>query len=116
MLSEHNLGRDLIKQPRQFIAGKTITKQVFTNTVSSYIKLMREHIGKGNEKNAISFLIGEAKLSSSKQKELLRDFENFFSLLLLHSVFAIAEKEKMTFRSRTLLPISFLNYFYYYCV
>lgn len=74
MLSQHKQGRELIKQMQESIVNEIINKNAFVDAASSYVNLLRNHIEKENK---ILFPMSDSKLSVSKQKELLNNFENF---------------------------------------
>jgi hemerythrin-like domain-containing protein len=73
MLAQHKQGRELIKQMQESIANKIINKNAFVDAASSYINLLRNHIEK---EDSLLFPLSDTKLSASKQKELLKNFEN----------------------------------------
>jgi len=74
MLAEHTMGRDFIRQMRESVTDNSVKKNEFVNSSQGYISLMRAHIEK---ENTILFPMGDAKLSDSKQKELIEAFEKF---------------------------------------
>jgi hemerythrin-like domain-containing protein len=73
MLAQHKQGREFIKLMQESIVNKIINKKAFVNAASSYVNLLRNHIEKENK---ILFPMSDTKLSASKQKELLNNFEN----------------------------------------
>jgi len=73
MLSEHEQGRNLIKQMQESIADNKIKKNAFIEAGIEYLTLLRNHIKK---EDTILFPLGDARLSVSEQKQLLIDFEN----------------------------------------
>ena len=73
MLSEHTLGRDLIKQMQVNLLKDEVDSQGFVDAAKSYVRLLRAHIQK---ENTILFPLIEVKMSTSEQAELLRSFEN----------------------------------------
>ena len=73
MLSEHTLGRDLIKQMQDNLLKNEVDSQGFVEAAKSYVRLLRAHIQK---ENTILFPLIEVKMSASEQAELLRSFEN----------------------------------------
>jgi len=73
MLAQHRQGRELINQMEQSIENKIINRQVFVNSASSYVNLLRNHI---ERENSMLFPMSDAKLPVLKQKELLDNFEN----------------------------------------
>lgn len=73
MLSEHTLGRDLIKQMQDNLLKDEVDSQGFVDAAKSYVRLLRAHIQK---ENTILFPLIEVKMSTSEQAELLRSFEN----------------------------------------
>lgn len=73
MLAQHKQGRELIQQMQNSIINKIINKNAFVGAASSYVSLLRNHIEK---ENTILFPMSDTKLSASKQKELLNNFEN----------------------------------------
>jgi len=73
MLSEHTLGRDLIKQMQDNLLKDKVNSQGFIEAAKSYVRLLRAHIQK---ENTILFPLIEVKMSTSEQAELLRSFEN----------------------------------------
>jgi hemerythrin-like domain-containing protein len=72
MLSQHNLGRDLIKKMQESILFNPVNKTGFINAAENYVYLMRVHI---NKENNILFPICDTELSASEQNDLLRRFE-----------------------------------------
>jgi hemerythrin-like domain-containing protein len=74
MLEEHDAGRKFIKQMDLASTDNTINKEDFVKSARGYISLMRAHIKKENE---VLFPIGDMKLSPSKQRDLLKAFEEF---------------------------------------
>ena len=73
MLAQHKQGRELIKQMQESIVNKIINKNAFVDAASSYVNLLRNHIEK---EDTILFPMSDTKLPASKQKELLKNFEN----------------------------------------
>ena len=73
MLAQHKQGREFIKQMQKSILNKIINKNTFVGASSSYVSLLRNHIKK---EDTILFPMSDNKLSASKQKELLNNFEN----------------------------------------
>jgi hemerythrin-like domain-containing protein len=73
MLAQHKQGRELIKQMQESIVNKIINKNAFVDAASSYVNLLRNHIEK---EDSLLFPLSDTKLSASKQKELLKNFEN----------------------------------------
>jgi hemerythrin-like domain-containing protein len=73
MLAQHKQGRELIKQMQESIVNKIINRNVFVDAASSYVNLLRNHIEK---EDTLLFPLSDTKLSASKQKELLKNFEN----------------------------------------
>jgi hemerythrin-like domain-containing protein len=73
MLAQHKQGRELIKQMQESIVNKIINRNVFVDAASSYVNLLRNHIEK---EDTLLFPLIDTKLSASKQKELLNNFEN----------------------------------------
>ena len=59
---------------QESIENKKINKQAFTSSALSYVNLLRNHIEKENTK---LFPVSDSKLSASKQKKLLDDFEKY---------------------------------------
>ncbi|HNX22580.1 MAG TPA: hemerythrin domain-containing protein [Spirochaetota bacterium] len=74
MLAEHTMGRDFIRQMRESVTDNSYMKDEFVKSAQGYISLMRAHIEK---ENTVLFPMGDAKLSDSKQKELIDAFEKF---------------------------------------
>jgi hemerythrin-like domain-containing protein len=72
MLAQHKQGRELIKQMQESIVNKIINKNAFVDAASSYVNLLRNHIEK---EGTLLFPLSDTKLSASKQKELLNNFE-----------------------------------------
>lgn len=72
MLSEHQQGRDFIRQMQESTFNHKINKSTFANAASSYVTLLKSHIEKENN---VLFPMGDARLSSLGQKELLVAFE-----------------------------------------
>lgn len=72
MLAQHKQGREFIKQMQESILNKTINKNAFVTSASSYVFLLRNHIEK---EDTVLFPLSDTKLAASKQKELLKDFE-----------------------------------------
>jgi hemerythrin-like domain-containing protein len=73
MLAQHKQGRELIKQMQESIVNKIINRNAFVDAASSYVNLLRNHIEK---EDSLLFPLIDTKLSASKQKELLNNFEN----------------------------------------
>lgn len=73
MLSEHTLGRDLIKQMQDNLRKDKVDSQGFIEAAKSYVRLLREYIQK---ENTILFPLIEVKMSASEQAELLSKFES----------------------------------------
>jgi hemerythrin-like domain-containing protein len=73
MLDQHKQGRGFIKQMQESISNKTINKIAFVDAASSYVRLLRNHIEK---ENTFLFPMCDAKLSATKQQELLNNFES----------------------------------------
>lgn len=73
MLSQHKQGHELIKQMQESVVNKIINRNAFVDTASSYVNLLRNHIEK---EDTLLFPLSDTKLSASKQKELLKNFEN----------------------------------------
>jgi hemerythrin-like domain-containing protein len=73
MLSEHQQGRNFIKQMQESIINHTINKNAFVDAALPYVNLLRNHIAKENN---VLFPMGDARLSESDQIELLNDFKN----------------------------------------
>jgi hemerythrin-like domain-containing protein len=73
MLSEHQQGRNFIKQMQESTVNYKINVTAFAYAASSYVSLLRNHIVKENN---ILFPMGDARLSESDQNELLTDFES----------------------------------------
>ena len=73
MLDQHKLGRGFIKQMEESISNIIINKNAFVDAASSYVTLLRNHIEK---EDTFLFPLGDAKLSASKQQELLHNFED----------------------------------------
>ena len=72
MLSEHTLGRKLIKEMNDSVEGGKLDKESFAQAAIDYTYLMRSHIDKENN---ILFPMGDSRLTESQQKELLEKFE-----------------------------------------
>ena len=72
MLSEHNQGRNYIRQMKESISGESTDKQAFAKAAMSYITLMRNHIDKENN---ILFMLGDQRIPEETQQELLEEFE-----------------------------------------
>ena len=73
MLSQHKQERELIKQMRESVVNKIINRNAFVDAATSYVNLLRNHIEK---EDTLLFPLSDTKLSASKQKELLKNFEN----------------------------------------
>jgi hemerythrin-like domain-containing protein len=73
MLSQHKQERELIKQMQESVLNKIINRNAFVDAASSYVNLLRNHIEK---EDTLLFPLSDTKLSASKQKELLKNFEN----------------------------------------
>ena len=73
MLSEHQQGREYIKQMRESIINNTIQNDTFIGAATSYTKLLRNHIAKENN---ILFPMSDELLSELTQSDILRDFED----------------------------------------
>ncbi|HPS58732.1 MAG TPA: hemerythrin domain-containing protein [Spirochaetota bacterium] len=74
MLMEHTSGREFIKNMQTAVSGSAMNKPEFVKSARGYISLLRSHIEKENN---VLFPIGDVKISPSKQKELLEQFEKF---------------------------------------
>ncbi len=76
MLSEHEQGRELIRQmteaARQFSTGDQGAAQNWARAASGYATLLRSHIQKENN---ILFVMAERILTSEEQSELAGEFE-----------------------------------------
>jgi len=72
MLAQHKQGREYIQRMQESIINKIIDKEVFVDAASSYVDLLRKHIEK---EETILFPMSDAKLSKSKQQELLNNFD-----------------------------------------
>jgi hemerythrin-like domain-containing protein len=73
MLSQHKQERELIKQMQESVLNKIINRNAFVDAASSYVNLLRNHIEK---EDTLLSPLSDTKLSASKQKELLKNFEN----------------------------------------
>jgi hemerythrin-like domain-containing protein len=73
MLAQHRHGREFIQQMQKSIVNKTLNKNAFVSSASSYVNLLRNHIEKEDK---ILFPLSDTKLSASTQIELLKDFES----------------------------------------
>ena len=74
MLAEHAMGRNFIRQMQESVTDRELRKEEFGKSARGYISLMRAHIQKENN---VLFPMGDAKLSDSKQKELIGLFEKY---------------------------------------
>lgn len=73
MLSEHTLGRNLIKQMQDNLLKEQVDSQGFIEAAKSYVSLLRAHIEK---ENTVLFPLINVRMSASEQNELLKNFEN----------------------------------------
>lgn len=73
MLTEHQQGREYIKQMQESINENAIQKDTFIHAVTSYTKLLRNHIMKENN---ILFPMSDDILSESKHIDILKEFED----------------------------------------
>ncbi|OPY08681.1 MAG: iron-sulfur cluster repair di-iron protein [Syntrophaceae bacterium PtaB.Bin095] len=74
MLAEHTMGRNYIRQIQESATDKAFRTEEFGKSARGYISLMRAHIQKENN---VLFPMGDAKLSDSKQRELIESFEKY---------------------------------------
>ena len=74
MLMEHVSGREFIKDMQTAVSGSAVNKPEFVKAARGYVSLLRSHIEKENN---VLFPMGDVKISPSKQKELLEQFEKF---------------------------------------
>jgi hemerythrin-like domain-containing protein len=74
MLAEHELGREYMRRMNAVLAEKSTADSDFMESADDYIKLLRAHITKENN---ILFPMGDLKLSTARQQELLEKFERF---------------------------------------
>lgn len=58
---------------QESVVNKIINRNAFVDAASSYVNLLRNHIEK---EDTLLFPLSDTKLSASKQKELLKNFEN----------------------------------------
>jgi len=58
---------------QESVINKIINRNAFVDAASSYVNLLRNHIEK---EDTLLFPLSDTKLSASKQKELLKNFEN----------------------------------------
>ena len=58
---------------KKSVVNKIINRNAFVDAASSYVNLLRNHIEK---EDTLLFPLSDTKLSASKQKELLKNFEN----------------------------------------
>jgi len=72
MLFQHEQGREMVRKMKDSINDNSIDKLKFVDSAESYINLLRNHIDK---ENFVLFPMGDARLSETKQKELLKNFE-----------------------------------------
>ena len=74
MLSEHDVGREFIKEMQNSVSEKISDKEGFVKAAQRYIVLLRSHIEKENK---VLFPMGDAKLTEAEHKKLLEEFEKF---------------------------------------
>ena len=74
ILSEHNQGRDYIREMHDSVIGIQVNEKKFIESSLAYVALLREHIRK---ENTLLFPLVDAGLSASEQEELFRQFQEF---------------------------------------
>ena len=74
MLSEHARGRNFIREMQEAVLGNRLRKDGFTKAAGDYAALLRSHIDKENN---VLFPMGDSRLSDSRQKQILKAFEEF---------------------------------------
>jgi hemerythrin-like domain-containing protein len=74
MLFEHNEGRKYLSQIKGSINNGVLDENIFIQSASDYIKLLRNHI---NKENNILFPLGDKMIPEEAEKELLKSFEKF---------------------------------------
>ena len=72
MLAQHKKGRKLVNQMEGSLENNSFNKDVFVESASDYVGLLREHIEK---ENTLTFPFSDANLPESKQDELMSGFE-----------------------------------------
>jgi hemerythrin-like domain-containing protein/uncharacterized protein (DUF2249 family) len=79
MLYEHEIGRNLLRQIKEYIQSLKIKqdelyKERISQTITNYVKLLEEHIQKENN---VLFVMANIHLSEETQYELFDKFEEF---------------------------------------